>query len=122
MKSLYLSSLFVFLIACSKKEDPSLPAVINRIFVSKITPTTVIIEWSAVKGAEGYRVYRINSLGSSFKVNAPLFEDTNLKNNTSYSYRVCAYNKYGEGPTSIAINAITSSPQRAKQYLNNQKL
>ena len=107
MKNLYLLSLFLLVISCGKKEEPATPpAVVTNIFVSKITLTAVILEWPAIKGAEGYRVYRINSLTTAFSVDVPLFEDTNLKNSTTYAYQVCAYNKYGEGPKSITITIV----------------
>lgn len=114
MKNLRLLLLVVFIISCGKQEITVPPAIVTGVFVSKITPTAVTLEWPAVKGADGYRVYRINYLTDILRVNVPVFEDINLKNQTGYSYQVCAYNKNGEGPKSIVINVYTSSPQRYK--------
>ncbi|MGN1101580.1 MAG: fibronectin type III domain-containing protein, partial [Huintestinicola sp.] len=59
----------------------------------------ITLKWSAVKGAEGYCVYLVGFDGSSYlldKVTKTTAIHTNLPNNTTFMYKVCAY-KYVDG-------------------------
>lgn len=54
----------------------------------------ITLKWSAVKGAEGYCVYLVAYDGSSYlldKVSKTTAIHTNLSNNTTFTYKVCAY-------------------------------
>lgn len=69
----------------------------------------VTLKWSAVKGAEGYCVYLVAYDGSSYlldKVSKTTAIHTNLSNNTTFTYKVCAYkyvdDAFVEGDFSVA--------------------
>lgn len=72
----------------------------------------ITLKWSAVKGAEGYCVYLVAYDGSSYlldKVSKTTAIHANLSNNTTFTYKVCAY-KYVddvlvEGDFSVAKSA-----------------
>ena len=115
MKNFYLLPLFIFVISCGKKTTPepvkpTPPGAVTGVNVTKTTPTTITLEWPAVPNADGYRVYRSDLGTTTFRVEVPLLEDTQLKNNTSYTYQIAAFNKDGEGPKSNSITAKTTSP------------
>ncbi|MGN0638022.1 MAG: fibronectin type III domain-containing protein [Huintestinicola sp.] len=72
----------------------------------------ITLKWSAVKGAEGYCVYLVAYDGSSYlldKVTKTTAIHTNLSNNTTFTYKVCAYKYVGdnlvEGDFSVAKSA-----------------
>ena len=54
----------------------------------------ITLSWTAVKGAEGYCVYLVAGNGSKYlldKVSKTTAIHTNLSNNSTYTYSVCAY-------------------------------
>ena len=54
----------------------------------------ITLSWTAVKGAEGYCVYLVAGNGSRYlldKVSKTTAIHTNLSNNSTYTYSVCAY-------------------------------
>jgi len=74
----------------------------------------VRIAWSPVPGAEGYRIYQgVNGAWSATPVvRTTLTTHTRdgLANGTTYSFTVAAYTKGGDGPLSLAVNAMPLSP------------
>lgn len=75
-----------------KCDTPKLTSISNQ-------PTGIKISWSAVSGAENYRVYRRQSATDKWEriaiVNSTSYIDTNVKNNSTWSYTVIAVNKVG---------------------------
>ena len=59
------------------------------------TIASLTLKWNAVTGATGYEVYRAGTDGKYSKittVTSTSYVDTNVKNNTQYSYKIKAYN------------------------------
>ncbi len=80
------------------------------------TPTknSISLLWSAVSGAEGYRLYRDTSQAGSYTkmgsdITGTSYTDTGLSSNTTYYYEVSAYNDKGESSKSAALEAKTAS-------------
>jgi len=90
------------------------PAAPSAPKVTATTPSSVTIAWSSVTGATEYRVYRSTSYGSGYTkvktVDSPSTTcfDTGLKANTSYYYKVSAYNSAGESNQSSYVQAKTT--------------
>ena len=62
------------------------------------TIVSLTLKWNAVKGATGYEIYRAGTDGKYSKittVTSTSYVDTNVKNNTQYSYKIKAYNAAG---------------------------
>jgi len=75
---------------------------------------SISLVWSAVSGADGYRLYRAASqTGSYSKVGSDIagtnYTDAGLSSNTTYYYEVSAYNDKGESDKSAAVEAKTVS-------------
>jgi fibronectin type 3 domain-containing protein len=73
---------------------------------------SISVSWSSVSGATGYYVYRADSSGGSYSELASTsdasYTDTDLTSNTTYYYKVSAYNSVGEGGQSSSVSATTS--------------
>ncbi len=73
----------------------------------------VVLSWTGVGGASGYRIYRGTSAGFTSTtpiqtVNTTSFTNTGLTNGTKYYYRVSAISGAAEGPKS---NEASATPQ-----------
>jgi fibronectin type 3 domain-containing protein len=73
--------------------------------------SSIYVSWYQVSGASGYRVYRADSSGYYSPLpdtsNAS-YMDTGLSSNTTYSYKVIAYNNSGgASPQSNPVSATT---------------
>lgn len=80
----------------------TLPAAPNGIAAASGN-AQVTLNWNAVSGATGYKVYRNASLVGSPTVTS--FTDTGLANGVSYSYQVSGMNSVGEGAKSAVVTA-----------------
>ncbi|SPF43275.1 putative Tripeptidyl-peptidase I [Candidatus Desulfosporosinus infrequens] len=76
-----------------------------------VNTTQVNMTWSAVSGANSYKVYRsTSSTGSYTQIANPTttsFSDTGLTQNTTYYYKVSAVGTSGEGLQSNPVSAVT---------------
>ncbi len=77
-----------------------------------LSSSSIIVEWSAVSGADGYRVYRSTSasFGVDITVNSAFstsFSDNNLSPGTTYYYKVSAYKGTVESSQSSTASATT---------------
>ena len=82
---------------------PEICNAASKLAAPKITGTvssekTVTISWKAVKGADGYKIYKYNSSKKKYKecgsvdANSPcFFEATGLKSGKTYKFKVAAY-------------------------------
>ena len=71
------------------------------------TIASLTLKWNAVKGATGYEIYRAGTDGKYSKittVTSTSYVDTNVKNNTQYSYKIKAYNAAGVSAFSTAAS------------------
>ena len=87
-------------IQIQKPSAPSGLAVSNTI-------ASLTLKWNAVTGATGYEVYRAGTDGKYSKittVTSTSYVDTNVKNNTQYSYKIKAYNAAGTSAFSTAMS------------------
>ncbi|KRF06764.1 hypothetical protein ASG89_18050 [Paenibacillus sp. Soil766] len=75
--------------------------------------TSTDLQWSPVKGASYYAIYRMDmSIGSYVKVadsNATTYSDTSMSPNTTYKYKVTAGGVFGETTSSDAVTVTTLS-------------
>jgi fibronectin type 3 domain-containing protein len=73
----------------------------------------VLISWDWVSDVDRYYVYRSSSASGSYSkigtAYSNYYEDTGLSANTTYYYKVSAYNNYGEGSKSSYVSVKTSS-------------
>ncbi|MCC6748175.1 MAG: IPT/TIG domain-containing protein [Deltaproteobacteria bacterium] len=81
--------------------------------------TLVNINWTPVKGATGYHVYRTTTPGvatttgnriTSAPVTVYPYADSGLTTGTAYYYVVTALNAYGESQPSKEVSAVPSTP------------
>ncbi len=102
MRKLLSSLLAVILVTLTLLSSVSIASAasvgkVTTLKLSKRTDTTVTVKWSAVSGADGYKLYRATGSSSSWKLirtsSTRNFEDTSLKPGTKYRYRVRAYDK-----------------------------
>jgi len=85
----------------------------SGVTASEQSSNSIKITWTAVSGASEYNVYKstnaygqYNKLGS---VTDTSYTDTGLTANTTYYYKVSAYNIYGESSQSASVSAKTLS-------------
>ena len=84
-------------------QKPSAPSGLS---VSN-TIASLTLKWNAVKDATGYEIYRAGTDGKYSKittVTSTSYVDTNVKNNTQYSYKIKAYNAAGTSAFSTAAS------------------
>ena len=84
-------------------QKPSAPSGLS---VSN-TIASLTLKWNAVTDATGYEIYRAGTDGKYSKittVTSTSYVDTNVKNNTQYSYKIKAYNTAGASAFSTAAS------------------
>jgi hypothetical protein len=98
--------------ACKDEEDEIFLTAPTGFTATAYTPTDIIVTWNAVAGASGYNVYAslysssgFQLLGSTQKTAENCY---NASPNTTYYFKVAAYNANGEGPMSNVVYATTS--------------
>ncbi|HEY9023635.1 MAG TPA: hypothetical protein VIP05_04980, partial [Burkholderiaceae bacterium] len=71
----------------------------------------VMLQWTAVAGADSYNVYRSTSAGAqgakAGSSATPQYTDTGLSNGTTYYYTVTAGNAAGEGAATAQLAGVT---------------
>jgi len=86
---------------------PDAPTNINTIS----SASTVTLKWNPVYLATGYKIYRsINNSGTYTQIgttSAILYTDIRLNKNTTYFYKITAFNSAGENITPAQISTIT---------------
>ena len=84
-------------------QKPSAPSGLS---VSN-TIASLTLKWNAVTDATGYEIYKAGTDGKYSKittVTSTSYVDTNVKNNTQYSYKIKAYNAAGASAFSTAAS------------------
>lgn len=95
------------------REEPGFPSP----FTASVTGRNMVsLSWKDVfKNERGYVIERSEGKKGSFEEIARVdagsnsFEDTRLKPSTIYTYRVCAYNSFGNTPYSRPCRVTTSA-------------
>ncbi|GHV69797.1 hypothetical protein AGMMS49928_13900 [Spirochaetia bacterium] len=104
--------------AREKNGDNSNPSGLSAPANLRVTATTansVSLEWDALSGAIGYRVYcyPAGSSGGYEPIggdSGTSYTHTGLQLDMTYSYKVAGYNDGGTGPQSGAVSATTADP------------
>ena len=104
-------------------QKPSAPSGLS---VSN-TIASLTLKWNAVTGATGYEVYRAGTDGKYSKittVTSTSYVDTNVKNNTQYSYKIKAYNAAGTSAfsTAASLKKTQISVSKLKADANGSKV
>ncbi len=102
---------------------------VNAINAYDITETSYNIRWSAVKGADGYKVYRYKDYDGWYEiatVKGTSYSVKNLKPGTAHNYRVRAYVKngsstyYGGYSSTIVANTLPKAPTELSAATDNR--
>jgi len=76
--------------------------------------TSILLSWGAVINATGYKIYRGATATGKFTqvgtATLTVFSDTDIKANTTYYYKVAAYNSAGTGTQCAAVSTTASLP------------
>ena len=106
------------------ESEKSAPVFATTVTVSNVpdTPTnvsatasgtTITITWTAVSNATSYYVYRADQEAGSYmscgNAYSSSYTDMGLSENTTYYYKVTAYNSYGESAQSSYVSAQTGT-------------
>ena len=103
--------------ATTAPEPPAAPVLTG------VAPNSSSIDltWTAVGGADGVRVYRLNgqtyTFISEFDPGVTTFTDNNRVASTAYTYVVRAFNPGGESPSSNVVSVTTNERMTAPQGL-----
>lgn len=86
----------------------------SGVTASTQSSSSIRVSWNSVSGASGYNIYRGSSSGGTFSywtnTSSTSWTNSSLSSNTTYCYRVAAYNSRGdEGSRSSAACATTTS-------------
>ncbi|MDR1247702.1 MAG: fibronectin type III domain-containing protein, partial [Treponema sp.] len=69
------------------------------------------VSWNPVSGASRYNIYRLSSSSGSYSFRSDTsyssYTDGGLEPNTTYYYKVSAYNSHGESAQSSSSSATT---------------
>lgn len=100
-----------FVSAKPTKNSGSAPIAPTSLIYSGITTSEVTLNWQAVSGATGYKVYRATPNDSNYALIATIstnsYKNAALSSNTKYWYYVKAYNSYGTSSDSTHIYLTT---------------
>ncbi len=107
----------------------AIPSV-STLGVHDITKTSFTLKWSAVKTADGYRVYRYDSSKKKWKkvrtTTSTSYKVKDLKSGTSYIYKVRAYKKngssynYGGYSAKVTAYTIPGTPKKLTAKTDNK--
>ena len=97
---------------------PTPPAAPAGLTCQWVSGSQIDLSWDASNGADGYTVYRCT--GASFTPTAMIhavsttsWSDTELSSDTTYRYRLTAFNEVGESDYSTIVSCTTYDPQAA---------
>jgi len=93
---------------------PYVPTAVS-ISVSETFSNRITVTWNSGRSANGYKVYRsLSSSGTYNIVGSPTsnsFVDIGLSADTTYYYKVSAFNNKGESSQSESVSATTRPPK-----------
>ncbi|MDR1986276.1 MAG: fibronectin type III domain-containing protein [Treponema sp.] len=120
--SLFGMVFVMLLLSGCPKEPPEEDIVLNapnNVRAVSSTTYSIVLTWNEVKNADMYFIIEASSsggltsssgkpMGPSYSTPYTRYEVTGLKKNTTYWFKVYAYNsKVGDGPVSSAVYAKT---------------
>lgn len=85
--------------------DPVPPATPQNLTVAGGTSSTLYLSWNAADLATGYKILRNDVEVADVTTNS--YQDTGLTESTTYSYKVRAYNSFGNSPLTAAVSGTT---------------
>jgi len=97
-------------------QSNTIPETPTNIYSYTISSSCILLSWDEVIGTIGYYVYRSSNGASGTYIRVgitsePLYQDTELPiANTTYFYKVSAYNNEGEGK-SASVSGTTGPPE-----------
>ncbi|MEU8524998.1 glycoside hydrolase family 18 protein [Streptomyces sp. NPDC048629] len=86
--------------------DPVVPATPAGLAAGTVTTSSVALNWNAVSGATGYKVYKNGTAAQT--VSGTSATVTGLTADTAYQFQVAATNAAGESAKSAAVTARTA--------------
>jgi len=90
----------------------SYPTAPINLSISSVNSSQLRISWDSVSSASTYYIYRSSSSSGSYtsvgSSSTTAYTDTGLDPNTTYYYKVMAYNSYGYSPYSSVIFGTTA--------------
>jgi Fibronectin type III domain len=120
MKRAWLITLAIALLLSliSMSCNPTPPAAPTGLTCQWASNSQIDLSWAASSGADGYTVYRCDgaSCTPTTLVHAgstTSWSDTELSSNTTYRYRLTAFNEAGESDFSSIVSCTTYDPQAA---------
>ena len=118
MKKVCLIALWIILLiglivtSCDTTPTPEPPAAPTGLNCEAVSSTQIDLSWDASSGADGYYVYRCTGTTCTptdlvHTESSTSWSDTGLNPDTTYRYRVTAYNGNGESGYSEIIGCTT---------------
>jgi hypothetical protein len=102
------------------------PSVPSSVTANAMSSDTIIVSWYPVDWASGYKVYRSSSPYSGYSLWGesppdydPSYTDYGLSPNTTYYYKVSAYNSSGESAQSNYAATTTNSSSNGEGGISN---
>jgi uncharacterized protein YxeA len=88
------------------------PAAPTGLTCEAISSSQIDLSWDASTGADGYNIYRCNGTSCTpttlvHNQSGTSWSDTELSPNTTYRYRITAYNEAGESDYSSIVSCTT---------------
>jgi hypothetical protein len=90
---------------------PQLAAVPTGLSVSGVTASTISLQWNSATNAQGYELYRQSVSGGwdTLKdVPNTFYTDSALTQNTTYNYRIAAFNSSGRSAQTTTVSGKTA--------------
>ena len=92
----------------------------ENVSVSAKTSTSITLKWDAVKGADGYRVYKYDEKSDEFikykNVTTTSCKITGLKKNTKYIFKVATLTQDGKAFAEHGITGKLSATTKSSDY------
>jgi fibronectin type 3 domain-containing protein len=103
---------------------PSAPSGVTATAAWNYSGDAIRIRWSPVSEANGYKLYRATSNSGSYtlvgdSITSDSYTDYGLSPDTTYYYRVSAYNSNGESSRSSSASAKTLIPLSSRVWHEN---
>jgi len=99
---------------CSVTVTVPIPSVPTSVTADPVSSSSIKVSWKSVTGATGYKVYSSSSASGIYSnvgdVPTTSYTNNGLASDTTYYYKVSAYNSSGESSQSLSVSAVTFTP------------